>query len=121
MKHRLARIRQEAAVAYALAHPEVKLSDIGAALGVKGSHACATVGAWLGEAGHSRPKGFGSPAFDKSVVKPRLLAKHRAEVRTMLEAGASHPEVAERFGVHKDTAGEFAREVLGIGKLKKRP
>lgn len=67
MKHHLARLRMEAAVSIAREHPELRLEDIGVALGFSSTSAKSMLSTAIRKAGISRPRGFAAPSYDPAV------------------------------------------------------
>jgi hypothetical protein len=114
-----ASIRREAAVSVALAHPEIRLEDIGIALGYKPLSAKSMVSLFLEEAGISRPRGAGSPAFDqKTLLRGSKLDEHRDEIRTMLRKNMSYSEMAKQLRCDSSLVAEYCRKHWGVSRGK---
>lgn len=116
MKNELSKIRREAGVAYAKAHPEVPLRVISTALGY--SPKTDMLSGALSREGLNRPRGAGSPAFDKSKLKHGPDPKYdRTAMLAMLKQGMLQTAVAKVLGCHVTTVSQFARKNgLGVGK-----
>jgi hypothetical protein len=81
MNHFLSAIRSEAAALYAQAHPEISTKDIGLALtGYKNANRAKNWAAGAARAhGIKRPRGAGSPAYDRSILDGRYTRRHDHE------------------------------------------
>lgn len=118
MKHHFAKIRIEAAVLYARQHPETTLRDIGLALGFTEYAAKSMISAACREAGIIRPRGAGSPSYDKSVIVGTAHKEYdRAAVVRMLKEGElSYSEIGEKVGLHFSSIYQIAKaEGLTVG------
>lgn len=115
MKHYLTDLRKEAGLYLIRAHPEVRLRDIGLALGLGHGTALSTTSDWSREAGISRPPGKGAESFPKtSGIRPFLLMPHKSEVKRLLLANKDFAHIAAKYDVDPTSVGHFARNVLNI-------
>lgn len=116
MKNYHSRIRAEAGVLYAAAHPEVRLEDIGIALGFKvGRSAKSMMSLFITDAGITRPRGAGSAAYDKKdMFRGSKLDEHVSEIKKMLAEDVPYGEMAKVLNCHTSLVSVYCRNKLGV-------
>lgn len=115
MNAHLAAIRREMAVKYAIEHPEVRLVDIGIALGYTDASAKSAVSGFITDAGIDRPRGKAAQSFPAEAhFRSSVLDPHKTEIKRMVEQDFSFQTIGDKFGVDYTSVGNFVRNRLGV-------